>query len=254
MLPETITVRMYGVLIALGLYLAAQVTIWIGEKEGIKKDLIWDGFIWVVLAGVIGARLYHVIDYWQFYQQNPAKILAVWEGGLGIFGALVGGILALVIYAKAKGFSKNKLLKLIDIVAIATPLGQAIGRWGNYFNQELYGRPTILPWGIEIPPANRITGYESFETFHPLFLYESLLNLFLFGLMISLYRTRYFRPGKLNFVFIYFIGYGLIRAILEPLRLETWTVSGVSVAQVIGALMVIIGSAGLMFGARIGRR
>lgn len=244
------TSRLYGVMIALGIYLSAQVAAWILKREGQNPQLVWDGLVWVVVTGIIGARLYHVIDYWSYYSTNLDQIVAVWRGGLGIFGGLLGGVLGLLAFIKFRSLAIAKAIVLAEAVVIAVPLGQAIGRWGNYFNQERYGFPTDLPWGIFISPERRLPGYELFEKFHPLFLYESLLSLAFFGLLLFLYLTKRLRLGQISYVYVYLIGYGIIRALLEPMHLQSWSVSGVSVAQLLGLIFIVLGSLGLMFGRR----
>ena len=207
--------------------------------------------------GLVGARLYHVFDQqnWAYYQANPEQILAVWNGGIGIFGAVVGAIAALWIYAR---WNRLSALRWLDIGAPAFLLGQAIGRWGNFFNQELFGGPSNLPWAIPIGPANRPAPYQEVELFHPLFLYESLLSLL--GVAVLLYLARRFGartgdaqaggasiwrllPGDVTL--LYFIWYPAERFALEFLRITPWTAGGIPMAQWISGALVL-GAAGLL--------
>jgi phosphatidylglycerol:prolipoprotein diacylglycerol transferase len=141
---------------------------------------------WIVVLSLLGARLGEVLIFEPgYYLANPGQILAIWNGGLSIMGGIAGGALAVLWYCRRHLLPVPSYL---DAAAVALPLGQAIGRWGNYFNQELYGRPTNLPWAISVDPGHRMPGYEQFSTFHPLFLYESLLNLVLFLALWQLSR------------------------------------------------------------------
>lgn len=132
-----------------------------------------------LVAGILGARLYHVIDSWFLYQADPLSAFFIWQGGLSIIGGILGGLVGSYLYFRLSQ-QAELLLIWLDIVALNLPLSQAIGRWGNYINQELYGLPTNLPWGILIKPENRLVGFEQFSHFQPLFAYESLLMLILF--------------------------------------------------------------------------
>ncbi|MBI4035211.1 MAG: prolipoprotein diacylglyceryl transferase [Candidatus Chisholmbacteria bacterium] len=219
--------QFYGLMVTAGIVMGG---IWaekIRKRQNLKIS-VWDALVWVVIPGVIGARLYHVIDWWEYYRQNSLLIPAVWTGGLGIFGAIGGGVGGLWWFTKRY---KQDFLSWLDLVGVGAPLGQAIGRWGNFFNQELYGRQTNLPWGIYIEREN---GY-----FHPLFLYESVWNLVVFGVVWWLLRFW----GKLktgSFFAIYLLGYSAGRLILESLRVGNWQVGGVAVAQAVSLILVVL--------------
>jgi phosphatidylglycerol---prolipoprotein diacylglyceryl transferase len=176
------------------------------------------------------------------YLTNPLDILKVWEGGLGIPGAVIGGGIALYIYCRRR---KLNFLLWADIAAPALALGQAIGRWGNFVNQEVYGRPTTLPWAVHIDPAFRYPGYENIETYHPLFLYESLWNLGLMALLLWIGR-RYDKWLKDGDIFlIYLIGYPIGRFLLEFLRLDVSMVGGININQMLMAIVALL-AAGLL--------
>ncbi len=230
--------RYYGMIIMAGAVAGAYVARHILSKREKDPDLVWDGLIWALIFGVIGARLYHVftpsqslldagIDT-QYYLTHPLDILTTWNGGLGMPGALIGGALGLYIFARRRKLAFSHLL---DAAAPAVAIGQAIGRWGNFVNQELYGPPTDLPWGILIKPVNRLAGYETYERFHPLFLYESIWNALNAVLLYFLWKRYGDRllPGDLFLV--YLIGYPIGRFLLEFLRLDYVPLAGVNVNQ-----------------------
>ena len=237
------SLRLYGLILTMGILVAVWVSSRLAEKNGYDPKLINDVVSWVIVGGIIGARLYHVIDLWEYYGQNLWQIVAVWNGGLGIFGALVGGFLGLASYGYfcVKNDRFKTLRGLTDIGILGVPLAQSIGRWGNFVNEELYGYPTDLPWAIYIHPESRLPGFEEIERYHPLFLYESLLSLLLFVILIELLRRKIFRLGELKFLGLYLAGYGLIRFLLEFLRLEKWQINGIATAQIVSVGMILLG-------------
>ena len=174
---------------------------------------------WSVIAGLIGARAYHVLTDYDRFQGRWLHAFAVWEGGLGIPGGLLAGVVTGVVLARRRGLPAAQLL---DVVAPAIPIAQAIGRLGNWFNQELFGRPTNLPWGLRVDVAHRPDSYERFATFHPTFLYEALWNLALAGLLVLYERRRPGAPPGTLFA-LYVGGYGLGRLWVEALRIDDAT-------------------------------
>ena len=208
--------RAYGLAIALGVIAA----IWIARRRwaarGGDPDDISRIALWAVLAGLIGARLYHVLTDLDRFEGRWLHVFAVWEGGLGIPGGLIAGVGTGAFVAHRRGLP---VAQLLDVVAPALPVAQAIGRLGNWFNQELFGRPTDLPWGLEIDPAHRPAGYLNVATFHPTFLYEALWNLALAGGLVLWERHHpNSRPGRL---FAYYVaGYAVGRAWVEALRID----------------------------------
>jgi prolipoprotein diacylglyceryl transferase len=208
--------RAYGLAIALGVIAA----VWIARRRwaarGGDPDDISRIALWAVLAGLIGARLYHVLTDLDRFEGRWLHVFAVWEGGLGIPGGLIAGVGTGAFVAHRRGLP---VAQLLDVVAPALPVAQAIGRLGNWFNQELFGRPTDLPWGLEIDPAHRPAGYLNVATFHPTFLYEALWNLALAGGLVLWERHHpNSRPGRL-FAF-YVAGYAVGRAWVEALRID----------------------------------
>ena len=216
-----VPIRGYALSIILGIIVA----IWIGERRwvarGGRPGDVQDLAIWAVPFGLVGARLYHVLTDSGLYfgeGDNPISALYVWLGGLGIWGGVALGALGVYVGARRKGI---RLLPALDAMAPGVLVAQALGRWGNWFNQELYGRPTDLPWGLEIDPENYPTG-ESFPpgtTFHPTFLYECLWNLGAFGLVI--WADRRFKLGYGRVIALYVMAYTAGRGWIEYLRIDT---------------------------------
>lgn len=215
---------MYGLTITTGLLLALLLAEQLIQqdknfKKG-DKNILWEGFLYMVVCGIIGARLYHVIDYWQIYKEYPFQVLQLWHGGLGIFGAIAGGLIGAMFFLKKE---KQPVLKWLDLAGIVTPLGQAIGRWGNVFNKEL------LPYSI----------------------YESAFNLILFLMLFLLFKSEE-KLKQGTFIYLYLIGYGTIRVLLEPTKTQSWAVLGFNIAQTLGAIIIVIGFLGLykLYGKR----
>jgi prolipoprotein diacylglyceryl transferase len=205
--------------------------VWLSNKRWLARGGTTDDVTtlatWGVPAGIIGARIYHVCTDYQLYTDDPLRAFAIWDGGLGIWGGIAGGVIAGLVVARKRGLP---LLSLMDMVAPALALAQAIGRLGNYFNQELFGRPTTLPWALEIDAQHRPSGYEAATTFHPTFLYESLWNLALCIGLILLDRTGRLGPGRI--FALYVMGYTFARFFIERLRIdEANTLAGLRVNE-----------------------
>ncbi len=230
-------IRWYGLLVAIAVGAAYTLTRYLSKKT--FNPVIWqDCLLWVVISGFIGARLLHVALEWSYYVSAPEQILQVWQGGLAIHGGLIGGAIGLYLFARRRGLS---FISLAAAIVPGVALAQAIGRWGNYFNQELYGLQTTGWWGIYIEPWLRVTGYESFPTFHPVFLYESLALIALALLLWKLYD----RLSPIKLVAAYLIGYGLIRFLVEFWRIDQQHIFiGLRFAQwesvVLGILGIVI--------------
>jgi phosphatidylglycerol:prolipoprotein diacylglycerol transferase len=287
---------LYGFFIALGI-LAAMAIIehlkrFLNTKynspAGELNTSVFDLFPWILAPGLIGARIYHVVDYWSYYSPDLKQIFFVWQGGLGIYGGIMGGIVGLFFYAfllalrspvknylslqshanqlnKQLSYRRDALktktkqfllaprafinivlqntLGLLDFVALGLPIGQAIGRLGNYFNQELYGLPTNLPWGIYIRPENRLPGWENFAKFQPLFLYEALWCMLIF---LSLYYYMRAEVGHKNFsvpgqyFFLYLFLYSFGRFWLEFLRIDGWIINGLRMNQLVAVVGMLL--------------
>ena len=246
-----LTIRFYAILIIIGAIAGAWLAARQAKKHGEDSEIIIDMLPWLLIAGIIGARIWHVFTpsasniaqgvTTENYLKNPIEILKMWNGGLGIPGGVIGGALALIIYTKAR---KLNFWQWADFIAPGLLIGQAVGRWGNFINQEVYGRPTDLPWAITIDPRYRIAGFEHVEKYHPLFLYESLLTLA--GALILIWIDQKYRDKlyKGDIFFGYLIWYSTARFFLEFLRLDPSPVNGINVNQtsmlVIGVLALII--------------
>lgn len=218
--------RLYGIVVTGGIVVGMIVVGRVARKLKLKAD-VWDLLTWLVIPGIVGARLYHVVDLWEeVYVHNLLLIPQVWTGGLAIYGAIAGAGVGLWWWCRRQ---KENFKVWLDLVAIGAPVAQAIGRWGNYFNQELYGKPTTLPWGIYI---DREGGY-----YHPLFLYESLWNGAIFGVLYWFWRKKGWKVKQGTIFTLYILFYAIGRFILEGLRVEQWWVNRViSGLIIVGAL------------------
>lgn len=239
-----LTLNFYGLLIMIGVVAAAFLAYFEAKRQKRDTEVIMDSLTWIVIGGVIGARIWHILTppasmvalgiTTKYYLTHPFAAIAVWRGGLGIPGAVAGGALAFYIYARKRNISFGAWA---DIFAPGVALGQAIGRWGNFVNQEVYGSPTDLPWAITIDEQHRLPEFMEYTTYHPLFLYESLFNLANMGFLLWL--SRKFReklyPGD---VFLsYLITYPIFRFFMEYLRLDNSFVGGINANQ---TLMIVI--------------
>ena len=240
-----LTIRWYGLLIASAVLIGVTLSQFLAKRRQVDPELIGELIIWLVIAAIPCARLYYVLFEWQAYAQHPEDIIAIWKGGIAIHGAILGGLVATILFAKIKQVS---FWQLADLVAPSLILGQAIGRWGNFFNSEAFGRPTDVPWKLFIPPLQRPPGYENFAYFHPTFLYESVWNLMVFGILITLFLRDLkgkpsLRTGSL-FLF-YLVAYSLGRFWIEGLRTDSLMIGPLRIAQVVSLVAIAIGLAGL---------
>ncbi len=209
--------RAYGLAIALGVLAALRIAQRRFVARGGDPEVLGQVAAWAVPAGLVGARLYHVLTDYQRFQGDWWSAFAVWEGGLGIPGGLLAGVATGVVVARRKGLA---IPPLLDVVAPALPVAQAIGRLGNWFNQELFGRPSDLPWAVRIDPEHRPRGYESVSTFHPTFAYEACWNLLLAGLLVIVERRLRPRLRRGQLFVLYVGGYALGRLWVESLRID----------------------------------
>lgn len=236
-------INAYGLMIALGVVAAT----WLASRRLVAahsgtSDDMQSIALWAVIGGVVGARLYHVVTDWELFRDDLGRIPLVWKGGLGIPGGLIGGLVAGVIVVRRRHLDAAAVL---TAAAPAIPLAQSIGRWGNWWNQELYGRATSLPWALEISEGHLPAGVATGTTFHPTFLYESVWTLALCGVLLLIDRRVRLRPGRLFAVYLagYFTGRFWIEGLrIDPahefggLRLNQW----VSLAVVAGAVLFLI--------------
>lgn len=256
-----LTLHLYGLILGVGVLAALHVVGQIAKQEQVLSEKKFHLLVWIAIgSGVVGARVYHVIDEWHYYAQNLTLIPQVWRGGLGIYGGMIGGVLALMLGAilvqtkthpKEPGRIMRSAASILagwfDVAALGLPLGQAIGRLGNWVNQELYGLPTTLPWGIYIAPENRIPGFERYSHFHPLFAYEAAWMLatfvFLYGFT---YRQKKIDLGTGVYALAYLVSYAVIRFSLDFLRLDPWRLGSLTTSQWISLVLVAISLIQLM--------
>ncbi|WP_051707036.1 prolipoprotein diacylglyceryl transferase [Nocardioides aequoreus] len=241
---------------ALGIIVGVFAAVWIGDRRwvarGGRPGEVADVALWAVPAGVIGARLYHVATDHQLYfgpGGDPWGALQVWNGGLGIWGAISGGFLGAWFYCWRHGI---RIRPFADALAPGLIVAQAIGRLGNYFNQELFGGPTTLPWGLEIDPANRPLGYEQFATFHPTFLYELLWNLAAAAVLVLL--DRRLRLGHGRVFALYVLLYTLGRGWIEMLRIDPVELADVGGLRFNVWTSIVLGVAAAAYFVVVGRR
>lgn len=257
----SLTVNWYGVIIGIGIVLCYFYIISELKRRKLEQKPVDDMALWIILAGILGARLYYVLFNFSTFAEHPLEILKIWHGGLAIHGALIGGALAYTVY-----MWKHKLSWFLyaDIIIPGVLLAQGLGRWGNFLNNEAFGRPTELPWKLFIPLESRPEQYAAFSYFHPTFLYESLWNLIGFGLLIWLARKLYqhstlvrrssesvggfhipHSPGII--FFSYLIWYSIGRFFIESLRTDSLYLSQLRIAQVMSMILFVIGILGLSY-------
>ena len=246
-----LSLHWYGLIMVVAIVIAAWVASRYVADHGQASNTIWDMLLWVLIPALIGERLYYVFiqsprgpNGLGHYLANPIEILEIWRGGMHIYGAFIFGGIALALYALWK---KLPLLIYLDAIALALPLGQAIGRWANFINQELYGPPTTLPWGLRIddahriPPYNNLTLYPESVRFHPLFLYESIANVL--GFVLILWISRRFKQRLRNgdLFLIYLMFYPSVRFCLEFLRTDSWFFPGTpfNVVHLLSAVAIV---------------
>ncbi len=244
--------RMYGLLIAVGALLALRMTVRRYDALGGDPDVAEKAVLIALLTGFLGARIGYVIPRFAGpggFLERPQDILAIWQGGLAFFGGLIGGTAGAILFVRRRNAD---VAGFVDAIAPALPLAQAIGRWGNYFNQELFGRPTDVAWALRVDPVPAPTAarFPGATTFHPTFLYESLWNAALVVVLLAVDRAGWLkRRGSL--LFCYLIGYGVGRTWIEALRVDTVErYFGLSRNNWVALAVVLVGVAGLIFWER----
>jgi phosphatidylglycerol:prolipoprotein diacylglycerol transferase len=236
-----LSIRWYGILMALSMAIG----LWLAYREAKRRGLDPESFLKAaelgLLGALVGARLYYVLFNLDYYTQFPQKILAVWEGGLAIHGGILGGLLVGGAYA---WWRRLPVIQFLDVAAPSLILGQAIGRWGNFFNEEAFGTPTTLPWRLYISPSHRPLLYAQEDYFHPAFLYESLWDLGVFIILFFWLRKRLERaPGAL---FLAYIGlYSAGRFVTEAIRTDPLMLGPLRVAQLVSLLGVALAVIGV---------
>ncbi len=232
-----VNIYFYGVILALAILAGTFVSEYIGTKYWeLNKETIIDLAPYLIISGIIGARLYYCLLNYDFYLRFPTEILAIRHGGISIHGAILGGLIGLYIFAKKH---KMSFLKLADVSSVGLVFAQAIGRWGNFFNSEAFGYPTELPWKLYIAPQYRPVPYQGCEYFHPTFLYESILDLIIFGILLLIRRKIINKDG--NLALIYLILYSVARIIVEKCRIDSVLyLQGIPIAIIISVIIIFV--------------
>lgn len=239
-------IHFYGVIIMFGAVMAAWLSTVEAKRRGYNPDVVWDVMPWLLIAGIVGARIWHILTppasmvemgiTTKYYLTHPLDAINVRAGGLGIPGAVMGGALALWLYTRKK---KLSFASWVDIIAPGLALAQGIGRWGNFINQELYGAPTDLPWAIFIEPARRLPEYADVAYYHPMFLYESLWNLLIMAFLLILGRKLKDKLYRGDIFLLYLVAYPVGRFLLEFIRLDPSNVGGINANQTLMAIIAI---------------
>ncbi|MEM9006265.1 MAG: prolipoprotein diacylglyceryl transferase [Cyanobacteria bacterium P01_F01_bin.86] len=252
-----IALRWYGLLMLIAILVATQIASRQVARRGENPDNLWDMLLWLLIPGFLGARLYYVFIQSPrseaglgYYLQNPVQIINIAGGGIHIFGGFIFGGIALWLFARIR---KLDPLPYLDAIALGLPLAQAIGRWGNFINQELYGPPTTLPWGLRIDRPHRLSPYDNLSTypdstrFHPLFLYESLWNFLGFALIFWISRRFQKNLKDGDITLLYLIWYPLGRFFIEFLRTDSWFFPGTpfNVVHILSAVAVLMAASWL---------
>lgn len=253
-------IRFYGIILMLGAVAGGFLATVEVKRRRQDPEMVWDLLVYLIIGGVIGARLWHIFTpppssiaqgiTTQYYLTHPLDALAIWKGGLGIPGAIIGGLIALYLYARAN--NAISFVEWTDIAAPSLALGQAIGRWGNFFNQELYGAPTNLPWKIYIDPNHRLPAFADVSYYHPLFAYESLLDLANMLFLLWLIRQFAGRLKKGDVFNVYLIIYPIIRFGLDFLRLDASRLFNVDINQALSGVIAVVAIAFLIWRHRDG--
>jgi phosphatidylglycerol---prolipoprotein diacylglyceryl transferase len=224
--------RYYGLVLGIAIlssYFLGRSNAW---RFGLTKEEVDKFTLYLILVSIICARLYFVIFNWEYYSNHTKEIYQIWKGGLAIFGAIIGGLGFTLFFSRKKIYTASQLL---DLLALCLPLGQAIGRLGNFFNYEAFGSPTNLPWKMFVPLEHRPEIFQAQAYFHPTFLYEALANLIIF---FALYKLKT-KTKSGNLALIYLISYSFVRFWIEPLRVDAMLLSGFRINQVLAAALFI---------------
>lgn len=243
-------IHWYGIIIAFAITIGLLVIFLIKSKyyKHISNDMVVDLAFYLVVFGIIGARLYYVLMDFAYYSRHPLETLQIWNGGLSIHGCIIAAVIACIIYCKKNNYN---FFELADLFTYGLVVGQVIGRWGNFFNSEAFGKPTNLSWKLFIPLQDRPLEYIKYDFFHPTFLYESLLNLLIF--IILFFVIRIIVKDKQGMIFFsYLILYSIVRFFIESIRIDSVLNIGiVPIAQIMSILLLIIGLCGICYICRI---
>lgn len=240
-----VKIKWYALIIVSAIIIGYLIAVKQAKKEGANEDDIISNLLWGILLGLIGARLYYVLFSLSYYLANPIEIIKTWHGGLAIHGAIIGAILSVFLFTRLKKNCSYGFWQAMDWFAMVVPLGQAMGRWGNFMNQEAFGTPTNLPWKMYIEKSHRPIQYLHYKYFHPTFLYESIWDIVTF---VTVYT--YVKKYRKNFgegVSLYFILYSIGRFFIEGLRTDSLYMGKLRTAQVMSLFLIGLGVFGLFF-------
>ncbi len=235
-----LAIRWYGLILALSIFLSFIVIRKQSWKLGISQADVDDYSFWAIIAAILGARIYYVLFSWSYFSQNLYEAYKIWHGGLSIYGAVLGGIIFTYFYSRKKAYS---FWQLSDLVVLGLPVGQALGRLGNFVNQEAFGGPTNLPWKMYVQPANRPTNFMSSSFFHPAFLYEMIASGLIFLLIYKLFGKV--RSGSIFLT--YLLAYSVARWLIESFRTDSFFVYGFRGDQLVAFAIIVVSAALLYF-------
>ena len=236
------SVYWYGIIMAIAVFVGVLCANFLSKKTELPHNFFIDYSPLIIIVGLLGARLYYCLLNFEYYWANPLEIFDIRQGGLSIHGMLIIGIL--LVYYLARKY-KLSFLKMADILACSVALAQSIGRWGNFFNSEAFGRPTNSDWGLFIPIDKRPELYISSELFHPTFLYESILNLIIFAILVFLLKRK-FSDGFI--FFLYLVLYSIVRIFVEYFRVDSaLNLFGFPIAQIVSLILFIVGVFGIYY-------
>lgn len=234
----------YGIILASAIFVGVYCAYFLYKLFYNKQEAskIIDFSPYIIIIGIIGARLYYCLVNFSYYVKHPLEIFYIRQGGLSIHGVIIIGILALYTFSKKY---KLSFLKLIDVFLCGTALGQSIGRWGNFFNSEAFGTPTNLPWKLYIPITHRPPQYIDFKYFHPTFLYESIFDFLIFLILLICFKKLSKSPGVL--ACLYLIMYSIVRIIVEHFRIDSaLNIDGIPIAQLVSLIIIVVASVAIM--------
>lgn len=249
-----LTITYYALIMVTGIIAAAFLCYFEAKRRGKNPEVVLDSLTWIMIGGVVGARIWHILTppaslvaqgiTTGYYLTHPLAAIAIWKGGLGIPGAVAGGALAFYLYARKREIHFGEWA---DVFAPGLALGQAIGRWGNFVNQEVYGSPTSLPWAITIDPQHRLPEFMDYATYHPLFLYESIFNLLNMGFLLWLSRKFADKLKGGDIFLTYLISYPVFRFFMEYIRLDNSLVGAINANQTLMLVIAVAAAAYLIW-------
>lgn len=234
----------YGIILASAIFVGVYCAYFLYKLFYNKQEAskIIDFSPYIIIIGIIGARLYYCLVNFSYYVKHPLEIFYIRQGGLSIHGVIIIGIFALYTFSKKY---KMSFFKLIDVFLCGTALGQSIGRWGNFFNSEAFGTPTNLPWKLYIPITHRPPQYIDFKYFHPTFLYESIFDFLIFLILLICFKKLSKSPGVL--ACLYLIMYSIVRIIVEHFRIDSvLNIDGIPIAQLVSLIIIVVASVAIM--------